>query len=134
MKCRLDSLLGSWFYKLGLTVGRTPGYFIIIPILLTLLCITGYQRIHYMIDPEYLFSPENGEGKYERAVVESFFKMNYSARFNPTRITRPGMLMVRLVYWLACLAKSCKEIRLNRNYYNVGRRELIYVIGVFLYC
>ncbi|XP_014293320.1 patched domain-containing protein 3 [Halyomorpha halys] len=90
MRCRLDSLLGSWFYKLGLTVGHTPGYFIVIPILLTLLCITGYQRVHYMIDPEYLFSPENGDGKYERAVVESFFKMNYSARFNPTRITRPG--------------------------------------------
>lgn len=90
MACRLDTLLGSWFYKLGIRVGQTPGYFIIIPVLLTLLCITGYQRVNYMIDPEYLFSPENGEGKYERAVVESYFKMNYSARFNPTRITRPG--------------------------------------------
>lgn len=103
MTCRVDTILGSWFYKLGLAVGRTPGYFIIVPILLTLLCITGYQRVHYEMDPEYLFSPQNGEGKYERAVVESFFKMNYSARFNPTRITRPGqyrqLCVTFMCYW-----------------------------------
>uniref|UniRef100_A0A0A9X8T6 Patched domain-containing protein 3 n=3 Tax=Lygus hesperus TaxID=30085 RepID=A0A0A9X8T6_LYGHE len=90
MVCRVDELLARWFYKLGYQVALTPGYFIIVPVLLTALCITGYQRIQYEMDPEYLFSPENGEGKYERAVVESFFKMNYSSRFNPTRITRPG--------------------------------------------
>jgi hypothetical protein len=31
-----------------------------------------------------------GEGKQERAVVESFFKPNYTSRFNVGRITRPG--------------------------------------------
>ncbi|XP_014241430.1 patched domain-containing protein 3 isoform X2 [Cimex lectularius] len=90
MVCRVDELLARWFYKLGVRVAMTPGYFIIVPILLSLLCITGYQRIHYQMDPEYLFSPENGDGKHERAVVEEFFKMNYSSRFNPTRITRAG--------------------------------------------
>lgn len=44
----------------------------------------------YEIDPEYLFSPVNGHGKSERAVVESFFKVNYTHRFNVGRITRPG--------------------------------------------
>ncbi|KAK9502160.1 hypothetical protein O3M35_012746 [Rhynocoris fuscipes] len=90
MTCRVDELLARWFYKLGVQVAKTPGYFIIVPILLTLLCITGYQRINYEMDPEYLFSPQNGDGKHERAIVESFFKMNYTSRFNPTRITRPG--------------------------------------------
>lgn len=48
------------------------------------------QQLKYQIDPEYLFSPVNGEGKAERAIVESYFKVNYTHRFNVGRITRPG--------------------------------------------
>lgn len=93
MGCRMtivDDILNKSFYKLGLIVGRQPGYFIIIPILLSLLMITGYQRINYEMDPEYLFSPVRGQGKYERRIVEENFKVNYSHRFNVGRITRPG--------------------------------------------
>lgn len=86
----VDDLLNRSFYKLGYIVGRTPGYFIVIPILLGCICITGFQRIHHEIDPEYLFSPVNGPGKTERAIVEQYFKVNYSHRFNVARITRPG--------------------------------------------
>lgn len=86
----VDNVLTRSFYRLGVQIGHTPGYFLIVPILLTLLCITGYQQIHYQMDPEYLFSPEKGPGKTERAIVETYFKMNYTSRFNPTRITRPG--------------------------------------------
>lgn len=50
----------------------------------------SYQQLKYQIDPEYLFSPINGEGKAERAVVEQYFKVNYTHRFNVGRITRPG--------------------------------------------
>ncbi|KAF5284697.1 hypothetical protein FQR65_LT13450 [Abscondita terminalis] len=89
LRC-LDDFLNRSFYRLGLFVGRHPGYFVIIPVLLFLLCLTGYQRIHYNIDPEYLFSPVNGPGKYERAVVEEHFKLNYTHRFNVGRITRAG--------------------------------------------
>lgn len=49
-----------------------------------------YQQIKYEIDPEYLFSPVSGEGKLERHVVETYFKVNYTHRFNVGRITRPG--------------------------------------------
>lgn len=49
-----------------------------------------YQQLQYEIDPEYLFSPVNGEGKTERAIAEQFFKVNYTSRFNVGRITRPG--------------------------------------------
>ena len=86
----VDKLLTKSYYHLGVFIGNNPGYFIIIPVIMTLLCATGYQRIHYEIDPEYLFSPINGEGKHERAVVEEFFKPNYTSRFNVGRITRPG--------------------------------------------
>lgn len=50
-----------------------------------------YQQLKYQIDPEYLFSPQNGAGKHERAIVEEFFKVNYTSNFSVERITRPGM-------------------------------------------
>ncbi|KAG8237793.1 hypothetical protein J437_LFUL015070 [Ladona fulva] len=78
------------FYRLGTTVAKNPGYFLIIPFLVAALCFTGFQRMKSEIDPEYLFSPVGGQGKAERNVVESFFSLNYSARFNVGRITRPG--------------------------------------------
>ncbi|CAB3255396.1 unnamed protein product [Arctia plantaginis] len=93
MGCRItivDDVLNKSFYKLGLMVGKQPGYFIIIPILLSMVMITGYQRINYEMDPEYLFSPVSGQGKIERKIVEENFKVNYSHRFNVGRITRAG--------------------------------------------
>ncbi|XP_046426062.1 patched domain-containing protein 3 [Neodiprion virginianus] len=93
MSCGLtcvDDFLNRAFYRVGLVVGRHPGYFVIIPVLLAGICITGYQQIRYEIDPEYLFSPINGPGKSERVIVESFFKVNYTSRFSVGRITRPG--------------------------------------------
>ncbi|XP_016918346.1 patched domain-containing protein 4 isoform X5 [Apis cerana] len=86
----VDDFLNRAFHKLGLIVGHHPGYFVIVPVLLACICFTGYQRIHYEIDPEYLFSPINGPSKTERAIVEQYFKVNYSHRFNLGRITRPG--------------------------------------------
>ncbi|XP_027847428.2 patched domain-containing protein 3 [Aphis gossypii] len=86
----IDKWLTKAFYRLGLVVAKHPGYFLMVPVFLTAICITGFQRVKFEIDPEYLFSPEHGPGKTERAIVESHFKMNYSSLFNPTRITRPG--------------------------------------------
>ncbi|XP_060529201.1 patched domain-containing protein 3 [Cylas formicarius] len=86
----VDNYLNKSFYKLGLVVGKHPGYFLIVPVLVTLLGMTGYQQMHNNIDPEYLFSPVNGAGKHERNVVETFFKVNYTSRFNVARITRAG--------------------------------------------
>lgn len=102
MACKttiVDDLLNKAFYKLGLVVGKQPGYFIIIPVLLTLLMITGFQRVHYEMDPEYLFSPVHGQGKLERRIVEEHFKVNYSHRFNVGRITRPGMYHINYTYY-----------------------------------
>ncbi|XP_039479031.1 patched domain-containing protein 1 isoform X3 [Drosophila santomea] len=86
----VDKTLNKSFYHLGISIAKHPGYFIIIPVLLTLLCMTGYQQLKYQIDPEYLFSPIAGEGKTERAIVEQYFKVNYTHRFNVGRITRPA--------------------------------------------
>ena len=48
------------------------------PALLTALAASGFQRITYEADPEYLFSPINGHSKLERKMLEKHFPMNYS--------------------------------------------------------
>lgn len=124
----VDDFLNRAFHKVGLVVGRHPGYFVIVPTLLACICFTGYQRIHYEIDPEYLFSPVNGPGKTERAIVEQYFKVNYSHQFNVGRITRPGRFghviiipkdgdpnMLRTVIWneLRELDRIIREVKVK---------------------
>ena len=83
-----DSL--KWFFRrLGRQIGTTPLYFIIVPLLLTALAATGFQQITHEADPEYLFSPLDGDGKTERDIMESLFPMNYSD-FDPGRVSRGG--------------------------------------------
>lgn len=85
-----DKFLTKSFHKLGYTIATHTGYFIIIPLLLTVICATGFQRIQYEDDPEYLFAPTNGAARSERAVIEEFFHVNYTWDFHPARITRNG--------------------------------------------
>lgn len=47
----VDETLKRWFYRLGVCIGKHPGYFIIIPLLLTALCATGFQQMDYNWDP-----------------------------------------------------------------------------------
>ena len=73
----VDDTLKKVFYQLGAYVGVQPGYFLIVPILLTALCASGFQRLNYNYDPEYLISPSTGPAKQERAVMEKYFPINY---------------------------------------------------------
>jgi len=86
----IDKLLSKWFLSCGKTIGRNPGYFVIIPLLLSIIFATGLQRIHYEDDPEYLFSPVNGRSKAEKKTIDTLFPMNYSDNFNVGRITHKG--------------------------------------------
>jgi hypothetical protein len=47
----VDETLKRLFYRLGVAVGSRPGYFIVVPLLLTALCATGFQRMVYNYDP-----------------------------------------------------------------------------------
>ena len=44
----VDETLRSWFYHLGEAIGKEPGYFLIVPLLLTALCGTGFQ-VHLLL-------------------------------------------------------------------------------------
>jgi predicted RND superfamily exporter protein len=85
----VDDALKRFFYRLGYTIGEHPGYFLIVPLLLTALCISGFQQMDYEYEPEYLFSPTTGFAKHERDILESHFQTNYSM-FKSSRIARPG--------------------------------------------
>ena len=74
----VDDTLKKLFFKLGVTVGKHPGYFLIVPALLTALCASGFQRMDYNYDPEYLISPSYGLAKEERAVMEEYFPVDYN--------------------------------------------------------
>lgn len=90
MGCEIiDNTLKRWFYHFGFYIGKHPGYFIIVPLLLTALCVSGFQRMNYVHDSEYLFSPTDGEAKTERAIMEKHFPTNYS-QFQSSRTTRAG--------------------------------------------
>ena len=67
----IDLTLRKIFYRHGKLVGNHPGYFIVVPILLTVLCFTGVQRMDYNYDPEYLFSPTNIAVTYVYIVTSS---------------------------------------------------------------
>ena len=73
----VDDTLKKLFFKLGDLVGRQPGYFLIVPALLTALCASGFQRMDYNYDPEYLISPTSGPAKTERALMEKYFPVDY---------------------------------------------------------
>lgn len=74
---KVDDTLKKIFFSLGVSVGRRPGYFLIVPTLLTALCASGFQRLVYNYDPEYLISPSSGPAKNERAIMEKYFPVNY---------------------------------------------------------
>jgi len=85
----VDVFLKKLFYKFGKSIGDNPGYFVIVPVLLTALCASGFQRVKFEADPEYLFSPTNGDAKHERAMLENHFPTNYS-QFDPSRTSEAG--------------------------------------------
>jgi hypothetical protein len=86
----VDKLLSKWFMKCGQTIGKYPGYFVLVPLFLSVIFATGLQRIHYEDDPEYLFSPVDGRSKHEKKTIDTLFPMNYSDNFNVGRITHKG--------------------------------------------
>ncbi|XP_064456461.1 patched domain-containing protein 3-like [Ornithodoros turicata] len=88
----------SWLFRvIGECIARYAGYFVIVPLLVAACLTTGIQRMVYVDDSEYLFSPMNGRSHGERKVVEALFPQNTSRNFDIGRQTKPekfGRLIV----------------------------------------
>ncbi|XP_045601587.2 patched domain-containing protein 3 [Procambarus clarkii] len=87
---KFDAFLNGLFNRLGRNIANHYGYFIVVPVFITIALATGFQRISYEDDPEYLFSPTTGYARSEREVIEANFFLNFSSSFHPSRLTRSG--------------------------------------------
>lgn len=85
---RFHKFLDEIFRALGYQVAFSPSYFILFPVFLTILALTGFQQIFHEDDPELLFYPVTGPAPKEREVVESHFPINFSSNFLPNHMTR----------------------------------------------
>ena len=91
----VDRALSAQFRRLGAHIGRKPGYYIVLPVVISLLAATGVQQLRYESDIEYLFSPVNGRSKTEKATVERLFPTNFT-EFDPGRSANTGYY-IRLI-------------------------------------
>lgn len=85
----VDKFVSSAFRALGESIAKTPGYYIIVPLMLALTLGTGLQRIEYQDDPEYLFSPRNGPSHKDRERLFELFPQNTSENFDLSRLITP---------------------------------------------
>ena len=92
----LSEGVSSLFSKLGRTIGRHPGYFLVLPLLVSCVSFTWYSTFSFVSDPEYLFSPLNGPSKEEKRIQEKYFPTSTSA-FDPGRINQVGCMGRTLV-------------------------------------
>ena len=73
---RFDLYLAGQFSSLGACVARSPGVFIIVPLLLTLLMGSGVQQFTYMSDVFYLFVPVHARSIQDRIKLQELFPEN----------------------------------------------------------
>ncbi|CAH1799201.1 unnamed protein product [Owenia fusiformis] len=81
----IEKPLTGLFYKLGKLVARCPWPFIIIPVIISGGCGVGLMRLKNVVDVEYLYTPDDGPAKQERAIMRRHFPMDWSTNFQATR-------------------------------------------------
>ena len=87
----IEKTLKRAFYKYGRFVARHPLWFIICPVLLTMVLGSGFYNFHAEYGVEILFTPEGARSKDERSAVQSLFSDNErSDKFSATRISTLG--------------------------------------------
>ncbi|XP_077994794.1 patched domain-containing protein 3-like [Glandiceps talaboti] len=86
----LEKRVSRLLRRLGVVVGNRYVWFIIIPIIVSLLLALGGLRFTQDTDIESLFSPDNGPAKKHRQQIKEHFHFNYDGGFVPTRVTDIG--------------------------------------------
>ena len=75
---RFDLFLSERFESLGSWIARSPGIFILIPVLVTLLMGSGVQNFVYASDVFYLFVPVDAQSLTDVKTVRGLFPANVS--------------------------------------------------------
>ncbi|XP_067123919.1 patched domain-containing protein 3-like [Centruroides vittatus] len=93
-----QQILSSQFSRLGRLIGRQPLYFLIVPILLTVLFCPSVVKLKINRDADYLFMAQNGRAHRSKNIVESFFPMNTSGFFDVARILeRKDIIILQII-------------------------------------
>ncbi|XP_023215985.1 patched domain-containing protein 3-like [Centruroides sculpturatus] len=86
----VDRAVTFVFRWLGRFVARHPGYFIVVPVLGSILLATGLQKMVYQDDPEYLFSPIDGQASKDKELIFKLFPEDVAENFDLERLPRLG--------------------------------------------
>ena len=94
---RFDLFLSARFESLGSWIARSPGTFILFPIIFTLLMGSGLQQFKYASDVFYLFVPVNAQSIEDANVIRQLFPRNVSKYVMGSELGRQQMTEVILV-------------------------------------
>ena len=94
---RFDLLLSARFESLGSWVARSPGTFILFPILITLLMGSGIQQFSYASDVFYLFVPVTARSIRDADQLRTLFPPDPSRYVQGSELGRQQMMEVVLV-------------------------------------
>ena len=75
---RFDLFLSARFESLGSWIARSPGIFILVPALVTLLMGSGVQNFVYASDVFYLFVPVDAQSITDVNTISGLFPPNVS--------------------------------------------------------
>ena len=86
---KVDAWLKGLFGSFGRYVALHKTWFLICPVVVSILLGIGMIRVEYSSDPDHLLTPVNGEGRQEKLIAEKFFPTNYS-NFDASRSIKFG--------------------------------------------
>ncbi|XP_067133244.1 patched domain-containing protein 3-like [Centruroides vittatus] len=93
----LSIYLSQKLKELGLRVGRNPIYFIVVPIIVSMVLATGLHKWHDERNIKYLFEPRNTRHVKEEEIIARLFPMDLSSDAYMERMNREPNIAVVLV-------------------------------------
>ncbi|XP_023242955.1 patched domain-containing protein 3-like [Centruroides sculpturatus] len=79
--------LPKLFACLGRCIAKHPYLFLFAPLIVSACLVTGFLKLKFETDMEYLFSPIGNRGLMEKRIANEMFPMNRSINFDVLRIT-----------------------------------------------
>ncbi|XP_067133289.1 patched domain-containing protein 3-like isoform X2 [Centruroides vittatus] len=93
----LNIFLSKKFRQLGLCIGKSPSYFIVIPVFVSMVLATGLHKWHEETNVKHLVAPRNTRHVTEEASIERLFPINLSSDAYIDRMNREPNIAVVLI-------------------------------------
>ncbi|XP_023236013.1 patched domain-containing protein 3-like [Centruroides sculpturatus] len=89
--------LSKKFKYLGRYVATNPSYFIVVPVFVSVILFTGFQKFHEENDLKHLIGPTNGRFINQEAVIERLFPMDLSYNASLQGMNREGCIAIVII-------------------------------------